>query len=132
MVIYENIYRPRSAYTAYSFNSCRFGAAIRKVQSWQSSCVSAQLAKLLQTKVLQNNIVQSTVQQQYYAELLMSSKGNLSDSLQLLRVCFTHLHTFIGNGVRVWTGTATPKALPAYHAYKIGNFSIGNHWFTRV
>ena len=29
-------------------------------------------------------------------------------------------------------GTATPKALPAYHAYKIGNFSIGNHWFTRV
>ena len=40
---------------------------------------------------------QSTVQQQYYAELLMSSKGNLSDSLQLLRVCFTHLHTFIGN-----------------------------------
>ena len=31
-----------------------------------------------------------------------------------------------------WPGTATPKALPAYHAYKIGNFSIGNHWFTRV
>ena len=29
-------------------------------------------------------------------------------------------------------GTNTPNAYPAYDAYKIGNFSIGNHWFTRV
>jgi hypothetical protein len=29
-------------------------------------------------------------------------------------------------------GAATPNALPAYLAYKIVNFSIGNHWFTRV